>query len=78
MIDPFNLERFVVAQAPLYERVISELQTGRKRSHWMWFIFPQVAGLGHSEMAQPIGRGDLYRGEALGSSERKSSNNYRV
>jgi uncharacterized protein (DUF1810 family) len=52
MIDPFNLERFVVAQAPLYERVISELQTGRKRSHWMWFIFPQVAALGYSEMAQ--------------------------
>jgi uncharacterized protein (DUF1810 family) len=52
MTDKFDLQRFVVAQAPLYERVISELQTGRKRSHWMWFVFPQVAGLGHSEIAQ--------------------------
>jgi uncharacterized protein (DUF1810 family) len=52
MTDKFDLQRFVVAQAPFYERVISELQTGRKRSHWMWFVFPQVAGLGHSEMAQ--------------------------
>jgi uncharacterized protein (DUF1810 family) len=52
MTDKFDLQRFVVAQVPLYERVISELQTGRKRSHWMWFVFPQVVGLGHSEMAQ--------------------------
>jgi uncharacterized protein (DUF1810 family) len=52
MTDKFDLQRFVVAQAPLHERVFSELQTGRKRSHWMWFAFPQVAGLGHSEMAQ--------------------------
>jgi uncharacterized protein (DUF1810 family) len=43
MIDPFNIERFVVAQGPLYDRVISELQTGPKRSHWMWFIFPHRA-----------------------------------
>ena len=52
MIDPFNLERFVDAQAPVYAQVLSELVQGRKRSHWMWFIFPQIAGLGHSAMAR--------------------------
>jgi uncharacterized protein (DUF1810 family) len=50
--DMFDLERFVDAQAPVYPRVVSELRAGRKRSHWMWFIFPQIAGLGHSAMAQ--------------------------
>ena len=50
--DPFNLQRFVEAQAPVYERVRAELKNGRKQSHWMWFIFPQIAGLGHSTMAQ--------------------------
>lgn len=49
MIDP---DRFVRAQAPVYDAVLTELRAGRKRSHWMWFIFPQIAGLGHSEMAQ--------------------------
>ena len=52
MTDPFNLERFVDAQAPVYPRVLAELRQGRKQSHWMWFIFPQLAGLGHSAMAQ--------------------------
>ncbi|HLH91174.1 MAG TPA: DUF1810 domain-containing protein [Xanthobacteraceae bacterium] len=52
MNDPFELERFVVAQAPVYERVLSELRRGRKESHWMWFVFPQIAGLGHSELAR--------------------------
>ena len=50
--DPFDLQRFVDAQAPVYERVRAELRNGRKQSHWMWFIFPQIAGLGHSAMAQ--------------------------
>jgi uncharacterized protein (DUF1810 family) len=50
--DPFDLQRFVDAQAPVYERVITELREGRKRSHWMWFVFPQIAGLGSSPMAQ--------------------------
>jgi uncharacterized protein (DUF1810 family) len=49
MHDPFNLERFVVAQNPIYDRVLSELRHGEKRSHWMWFIFPQIRGLGASE-----------------------------
>jgi len=46
--DPFNLERFVDAQAPIYEQARRELKAGRKQSHWMWFIFPQIAGLGTS------------------------------
>jgi uncharacterized protein (DUF1810 family) len=50
--DPHNLQRFVEAQAPVYESVISELRAGRKRSHWIWFIFPQITGLGHSPTAQ--------------------------
>ena len=52
MTDPFDLERFVGAQSPVYERVLAELRRGRKQIHWMWFIFPQLAGLGHSAMAQ--------------------------
>jgi uncharacterized protein (DUF1810 family) len=52
MADTFNLQRFVDAQEPVYGRVCAELKNGRKQSHWMWFIFPQIAGLGHSAMAQ--------------------------
>jgi uncharacterized protein (DUF1810 family) len=52
MNDIFDLRRFVDAQAPVYPQVVSELRAGRKRSHWMWFIFPQIAGLGHSAMAR--------------------------
>jgi uncharacterized protein (DUF1810 family) len=48
MADAFNLERFIDAQAPLYDEVRRELKVGRKQSHWMWFIFPQIAGLGQS------------------------------
>ena len=48
----FDLQRFVVAQAPVYEQVVAELTAGRKRTHWMWFIFPQIEGLGSSMMAQ--------------------------
>ena len=47
-----SLERFVAAQDPIIERVLSELRAGRKASHWMWFVFPQIQGLGHSPMAQ--------------------------
>jgi uncharacterized protein (DUF1810 family) len=50
--DPFHLQRFVEAQATCYGRVLDELRRGRKRSHWMWFIFPQIRGLGHSVTAQ--------------------------
>ena len=51
MNDPFNLERFVEAQHPDYARVLAELRSGHKTSHWMWFVFPQIAGLGGSPMA---------------------------
>jgi len=49
--DPHNLQRFVDAQEPVFEQVRAELRAGRKTSHWMWFIFPQIAGLGHSPTA---------------------------
>jgi uncharacterized protein (DUF1810 family) len=54
MADPYNLERFVAAQdsGGTYQQALSELQLGKKTSHWMWFIFPQLAGLGHSGMSQ--------------------------
>lgn len=51
-IDPHGLDRFVQAQAPVYEDALSELRSGKKCSHWMWFIFPQLEGLGRSSMAQ--------------------------
>jgi uncharacterized protein (DUF1810 family) len=52
--DPFNLSRFVEAQedSAIYARALSELRDGRKRSHWIWFVFPQIAGLGSSPMSQ--------------------------
>jgi len=52
MDDPFDLQRFVAAQDRVYDTVRAELTRGRKQSHWVWFIFPQVAGLGHSPMAR--------------------------
>lgn len=50
--DPFQLQRFVQAQEGVFGTALSELRGGAKRSHWMWFIFPQIAGLGHSPMSQ--------------------------
>jgi len=55
MENSFDLERFVQAQADLYKDVVSELTDGAKRTHWMWFIFPQVEGLGHSEFSRRFG-----------------------
>jgi uncharacterized protein (DUF1810 family) len=52
MADPYDLGRFVTAQESVYEIALAEIRRGAKRSHWMWFIFPQIAGLGHSAMAQ--------------------------
>lgn len=52
MNDPHGLARFVEAQQGVYERALAELKSGRKRSHWMWFIFPQIEGLGFSAMSQ--------------------------
>lgn len=50
--DPYDLQRFLDAQAPVYAQALAELRAGAKRGHWMWFVFPQIAGLGHSPMAQ--------------------------
>ncbi|HUV97488.1 MAG TPA: DUF1810 domain-containing protein [Acidobacteriaceae bacterium] len=52
MDDPYNLQRFIEAQEPVYAQVCAELRQGRKTGHWMWFIFPQIRGLGSSETAQ--------------------------
>lgn len=61
--DPYRLERFVQAQAPVYAQACAELGAGEKQSHWMWFVFPQLAALGHSSTAQFYGIGS--RAEAL-------------
>jgi uncharacterized protein (DUF1810 family) len=52
MSDPYDLQRFVDAQTPVYDKVSSELRDGKKKSHWMWFVFPQIEGLGSSQMAR--------------------------
>jgi uncharacterized protein (DUF1810 family) len=62
MNDPHNLKRFVDAQEQVFEQALSELRGGRKIGHWMWFIFPQIAGLGRSETAQKFAIAS--RGEA--------------
>jgi uncharacterized protein (DUF1810 family) len=63
MSDSFDLQRFVDAQAAVYPQVVAELSHGRKQTHWMWFIFPQIAGLGFSAMAQRFAIGS--RAEAV-------------
>jgi uncharacterized protein (DUF1810 family) len=65
MADPFDLDRFVDAQAPVYDEVRRELKAGRKQSHWMWFIFPQIAGLGQSPMAIRFAIGSLKEAKAF-------------
>jgi uncharacterized protein (DUF1810 family) len=64
MADPFDLERFVEAQARVYDEVRRELKAGRKESHWMWFIFPQIAGLGQSPMSIRFAIASLDEAEA--------------
>ena len=59
MADPFDLQRFVGAQARNYADALAELRRGRKTSHWMWYVFPQIAGLGSSAMAQTYAIGSL-------------------
>ena len=59
MSDPYNLQRFVDAQARVYDGVLGELRRGRKTAHWMWFVFPQVAGLGGSPMSQRYAIGSI-------------------
>ena len=62
--DPFDLNRFVTAQAPVFSAALDELKAGRKRSHWMWFVFPQLRGLGHSAMAEFYGISSLAEARA--------------
>jgi uncharacterized protein (DUF1810 family) len=63
MADPYDLARFVEAQDPVYADVVDELRAGRKRSHWMWFVFPQLRDLGRSPAAMHYGIGS--RDEAV-------------
>jgi uncharacterized protein (DUF1810 family) len=62
--DIYNLQRFLDAQERVYDSVLAELQAGRKSSHWIWFIFPQIAGLGHSGMAQKFAIASLNEAKA--------------
>ena len=64
LADPFDLERFVTAQAAVFPAVLAELKAGRKRTHWMWFVFPQLRGLGHSSMATFYGIASLHEARA--------------
>ena len=62
--DPYDLQRFVDAQDPVYDAVYAELRGGRKRSHWMWFVFPQIQGLGSSPMSLRFAISSLAEAEA--------------
>jgi len=62
--DPYDLERYVRAQEPVFTQVCAELAAGRKQSHWMWFIFPQLRGLGSSPMAERYAIGSLAEARA--------------
>jgi uncharacterized protein (DUF1810 family) len=62
--DPFELRRFVSAQSAIYPKVVEELRSGRKRGHWMWFVFPQLRGLGSSQMAARYGLSSLEEARA--------------
>jgi len=59
MTDPHHLDRFVRAQAANYDDALAEIRAGAKRSHWMWYVFPQIAGLGQSDMARHYAIGSL-------------------
>lgn len=62
--DPYDLDRFVMAQAPVYDIALAELIGGRKVTHWMWFVFPQLRGLGRSAAANRFGIGSLEEARA--------------
>jgi len=64
MSDAFDLERFVEAQQGIYETALAELRAGAKKTHWMWFIFPQIQGLGHSVTAQYYALSDIDEADA--------------
>jgi uncharacterized protein (DUF1810 family) len=61
--DPYNLQRFVDAQEPVFQQVLAELRAGRKTSHWIWFIFPQIQGLGHSSISREFAISSLAEAE---------------
>jgi uncharacterized protein (DUF1810 family) len=62
--DPYNLQRFVVAQSTVLPQVLAELRNGRKTTHWMWYVFPQLRGLGRSSMAQKFAISSLEEARA--------------
>jgi uncharacterized protein (DUF1810 family) len=64
MSDPHDLDRFVAAQEGSYETALAEIRRGTKRSHWMWYVFPQITGLGRSAMAQRYAIGSLAEARA--------------
>lgn len=64
MSDSFDLQRFVDAQASIYRQVVEELSRGRKQTHWMWFIFPQIKGLGHTSLANRFAISSLKEADA--------------
>ena len=64
MADVYDLDRFLKAQEDAYDTALDELKAGRKRSHWIWFVFPQMAGLGHSPTAQHYGIRSLQEAQA--------------
>lgn len=64
MDDDFDLERFVSAQLDSFDTALAEIRRGRKRTHWMWFVFPQLAGLGSSPMARRYAIGSLHEARA--------------
>jgi uncharacterized protein (DUF1810 family) len=64
MKDPFNLQRFVDAQSHVFNDVLSELRSGRKTSHWMWFIFPQIQGLGRTSVSKEFAISSLGEAQA--------------
>lgn len=64
MPEPYDLQRFVHAQQSIYPQALAELRAGYKQSHWMWFVFPQMAGLGHISMAQRYAIADLHEAQA--------------
>ena len=64
MSDPHDLRRFLDAQSQTYDQALAELRAGEKRTHWMWFVFPQIAGLGRSGMAQRFAVADLEEARA--------------
>ena len=69
MFDPYNLNRFLSAQSPVFEQVREELRAGKKRGHWMWFVFPQIAGLGQSDMARRYAIASLDEARAYAAHE---------